>query len=63
MLSKCANPGCPATFLYLHQGKLFRLDAGNEIPASAAMPQIQDCTARRVFLVMQRLRRGADSRL
>jgi len=26
MLSKCANPGCPATFLYLHQGKLFRLD-------------------------------------
>ena len=26
MLSKCANPGCAATFLYLHQGKLFRLD-------------------------------------
>jgi hypothetical protein len=24
MLSKCANPGCSATFLYLHQGKLFR---------------------------------------
>ena len=25
MLSKCANPDCPASFLYLHQGKLFRL--------------------------------------
>ena len=26
MLSKCANPGCRATFLYLHEGKLFRFD-------------------------------------
>ena len=33
MLSKCANPGCPATFLYLHQGKLFRLDTSVEILA------------------------------
>ncbi len=32
MLSKCANPGCPAPFLYLHQGKLFRLDVGSEDP-------------------------------
>ena len=31
MLSKCANPGCPATFLYLHEGKLFRLDTSIEI--------------------------------
>jgi hypothetical protein len=31
MLSKCANPGCPASFLYLHQGKLFRLDSSAEI--------------------------------
>ena len=31
MLSKCANPGCPATFLYLHQGKLFRLDPSIEL--------------------------------
>jgi len=30
MLSKCANPGCPAPFLYLHQGKLFRLDTSTE---------------------------------
>ncbi len=32
MLSKCANPGCAASFRYLHQGKLFRLDAGIEEP-------------------------------
>jgi hypothetical protein len=30
MLSKCANPGCSATFLYLHEGKLFRLDTSVE---------------------------------
>ena len=23
MVSKCANPGCVATFHYMHQGKLF----------------------------------------
>jgi len=26
MLAKCANPACSNHFLYLHQGKLFRLD-------------------------------------
>ena len=31
MLSKCANPGCPAPFLYLHQGKLFRWDTKSEV--------------------------------
>ena len=36
MLSKCANPGCPATFLYLHQGKLFRLDTKNQTVASTS---------------------------
>lgn len=25
MLSKCANPGCSARFLYLNRGKLFRI--------------------------------------
>jgi len=25
MLSKCANPSCSAPFLYLHEGKLFRI--------------------------------------
>ncbi|MGA9801028.1 MAG: hypothetical protein WBQ68_18580 [Terriglobales bacterium] len=33
MLSKCANPGCSATFLYLHEGKLFRLDTSVEMLA------------------------------
>jgi hypothetical protein len=26
MISKCANPGCSARFLYLHSGKLFRFE-------------------------------------
>ena len=26
MLSKCTNPECSATFLYLHRGKLFRIE-------------------------------------
>jgi hypothetical protein len=26
MVSKCANPGCSAPFLYLHRGKLFRFE-------------------------------------
>ncbi len=26
MLTKCANPACSAPFLYLHQGKLFRIE-------------------------------------
>lgn len=32
MVSKCANPGCSATFLYFHVGKLFRIetDSGQE---------------------------------
>lgn len=30
MVSKCANPECPASFRYFHQGKLYRIetDAG-----------------------------------
>ena len=27
MVSRCANPGCAAPFLYLHQGKLFRMES------------------------------------
>ena len=26
MVSKCANPGCPAAFHYMHEGKLFVVD-------------------------------------
>ena len=25
MLSKCANPACSAHFLYLHEGRVFRI--------------------------------------
>jgi hypothetical protein len=34
MISKCANPACTAHFLYLNQGKLFRVLRGSdEAPA------------------------------
>jgi hypothetical protein len=39
MLSKCANPGCTAVFLYLHQGKLFRLDVSSDLPSSSTLPK------------------------
>ena len=41
MLSKCANPGCAATFLYLHQGKLFRLDTNVEVVAGTSGQQLK----------------------
>lgn len=34
MLSKCANPDCSATFRYLHEGRVFRVEPG-PIPAPA----------------------------
>jgi hypothetical protein len=34
MLSKCANPACDAPFLYMHQGKLFRLEVSTEATAT-----------------------------
>lgn len=40
MLSKCANPGCPATFLYLHEGKLFRLDTNVEVLARIPVREV-----------------------
>jgi len=39
MLSKCANPGCSASFLYLHQGKLFRLETSGNGDGDVADPQ------------------------
>jgi hypothetical protein len=30
VVSKCANPECGASFLYLHQGKLFRVETGSD---------------------------------
>lgn len=40
MLSKCANPGCSATFLYLHEGKLFRLDTSVEMLAQTPVREM-----------------------
>jgi hypothetical protein len=37
MISKCANPACTAHFLYLHEGKLFRVLRGSE---EALAPQM-----------------------
>jgi hypothetical protein len=34
MVSKCANPNCSMPFLYLHNGKLFRLDSGGTVTTS-----------------------------
>lgn len=31
MVSKCANPTCSERFLYLHQGKIFRLTPTPEV--------------------------------
>jgi hypothetical protein len=41
MLSKCANPGCSATFLYLHEGKLFRLDTSVESLAQTPVREMR----------------------
>ncbi len=41
MLSKCANPGCAATFLYLHEGKLFRFDTSIETPAQIPVRRVE----------------------
>ncbi len=51
MVSKCANPECSATFLYLHRGKLFRLETfgredrrrhlGDDTGASKPMRRIE----------------------
>jgi hypothetical protein len=45
MLSKCANPGCSAQFLYLHRGRLFRWEtdslAAGDQPGSGAEPGIK----------------------
>ena len=39
MLSKCANPACSATFLYLREGKLFQLETPQ--PASGNLTSAQ----------------------
>lgn len=45
MVSKCANPGCSAPFLYLRQGKLFRIEMataeGDSCPIFGADPTVR----------------------
>jgi hypothetical protein len=40
MLSKCANPDCPSSFRYLHEGKLFRVHFDSSETESASTPYI-----------------------
>jgi hypothetical protein len=49
MLSKCANPGCAATFLYLHEGKLFRLDTSVEVLACTPVREMMKPSRRIEF--------------
>jgi hypothetical protein len=39
VLSKCANPACPASFRYLHEGRIFTLISG---PEFSAIPAVWD---------------------
>ena len=41
MVSKCSNPNCSASFLYLHTGKLFRFDEPNRRPAEKQNQKVQ----------------------
>ena len=64
MLSKCANPGCTATFLYLHRGKLFRLDTSVEVLSHVfGSRNVKMVATHRIFLAVRSMRRGADARL
>ena len=52
MVSKCANPGCSAPFLYLHQGKLFRMETDAidaDDSASGADPESKKPSQRIAF--------------
>jgi hypothetical protein len=42
MVSRCANPSCPNSFLYLHQGKLFRMDTDITGSRTAASLDVED---------------------
>jgi len=36
MIAKCANPSCVASFRYLHEGKVFKLEVGQPGEANKA---------------------------
>ncbi len=51
MLSKCANPDCSNSFLYLHDGKLFRIHMDRGAPETGSSSAFEPDTkkpARRV---------------
>lgn len=41
MLSKCANPGCTASFRYLHRGRLFQFESRNRPQAESERMPVQ----------------------
>ena len=49
MLSKCANPSCPASFRYFHQGKLFRMEVENSNPDEAVLTRAGKSVRRAEF--------------
>ena len=50
MVSKCANAGCTSVFLYLHAGKIFRIEVetSNSVPSSFGRDAEMKKPARRV---------------
>ncbi len=49
MLSKCANPECSSSFLYFHEGKLFRSETSSAPAGDDASPDTgMKKTARRI---------------
>jgi hypothetical protein len=41
MLSKCANPTCPTTFRYLHQGRLYVIAPGKPAAGHKSRPSAE----------------------
>jgi len=46
MVSKCANPDCPATFRYFHEGKLFRLETTTGLDRRRSLGDDDDVMSR-----------------
>lgn len=38
MLSKCSNPACPTTLVYLREGKIFAIQPNEGAPTTSAKP-------------------------
>jgi hypothetical protein len=50
VISKCANPKCPAVFRYLHEGRLFEFEVRsfNEMSTAPSMDGTRDKPAREI---------------